>query len=59
MCIINKCDLLPYVDFRTEDFIQNARTVNPLLGFITVSAKTGEGMYQWYEWILRQAEDLK
>jgi hydrogenase nickel incorporation protein HypB len=59
LCIINKCDLLPYVDFRLEEFMKNARTVNPLLGFISVSAKTGEGMNVWYEWILREADELK
>ena len=56
LCIINKSDLLPYVDFRTEELIKNARSVNPDLEFISVSAKTGEGMNLWYEWILKQAK---
>lgn len=54
LCIINKSDLLPYVDFKTEEFIKHARTVNPELEFISVSAKTGEGMNLWYKWILSQ-----
>jgi hydrogenase nickel incorporation protein HypB len=54
LCIINKSDLLPYVDFRTEEFMKNARLVNPKLEFITVSAKTGEGMNIWYNWVLSQ-----
>jgi len=54
LCIINKSDLLPYVDFRVEETIKNARAVNPGLEFITVSAKTGEGMNSWYNWILSQ-----
>jgi hydrogenase nickel incorporation protein HypB len=52
LCIINKSDLLPYVDFRMEDFMNNATLVNHHLEFMTVSAKTGEGMNKWYDWIL-------
>jgi hydrogenase nickel incorporation protein HypB len=54
LCIINKSDLAPYVDFRTEEAIRFARSVNPGLEFISVSAKTGEGMQEWYDWIVRQ-----
>jgi hydrogenase nickel incorporation protein HypB len=54
LCVINKSDLLPYVDFRTEEFMKNARQINHHLEFITVSAKTGDGMNFWYDWILSQ-----
>jgi len=54
LCIINKTDLLPYVDFRTEEFIKHARLINPHLEFIPMSAKTGEGMDKWHEWISSQ-----
>jgi hydrogenase nickel incorporation protein HypB len=56
MCIINKSDLLPYVDFRTEETIKYARVINPDLEFIAVSAQTGEGMNKWYEWIINQSD---
>jgi hydrogenase nickel incorporation protein HypB len=56
LCIINKSDLIPYVDFRIDELIKNARLVNPLLEFLSVSAKNGEGMNLWYEWILKQAK---
>jgi hydrogenase nickel incorporation protein HypB len=56
LCIINKSDLAPYVDFRTEEAIRFARSVNPGLEFISVSAKTGEGMQQWFDWIVRHKE---
>lgn len=55
LCIINKADLLPYVDFRKENFIENARHINPQLEFIVMSATTEEGMGLWYEWIKRQS----
>ena len=55
LCIINKSDLLPYVDFNVEKATNYARSINPNLEFITVSAKTGEGMQLWFDWLGRQA----
>jgi hydrogenase nickel incorporation protein HypB len=51
LCIINKTDLLPYVDFSVEEVKKNALQINPNLKFILMSAKTGEGMKEWYEWL--------
>ncbi len=51
LCIINKTDLLPYVDFDVEACEQAARTVNPRLEFVRVSATTGAGMDAWYGWL--------
>ena len=56
LCIINKSDLLPWVDFDTEETIRYAHTLNPTLEFITLSAKTGEGMDLWFKWLKKQAE---
>ena len=57
LCVINKSDLLPYVDFNTEKAISYARSINPNLEFNLVSAKTGEGMDLWYEWLEKQQKD--
>ena len=51
--IINKTDLLPYVDFCVEEVRKNALKINPNLEFILMSAKTGEGMNEWYKWIAK------
>lgn len=51
LCIINKTDLLPYVDFDVDRAIQYAKQVNPNLEFLTLSVKTGEGMDKWYNWL--------
>jgi hydrogenase nickel incorporation protein HypB len=51
LCIINKTDLLPYLDFDLEQARQYARQVNPRLSFIELSVKTGEGMDNWYDWL--------
>ena len=51
ICIINKTDLLPYVDFNVETAKKYALQVNHHLEFFEVSVKTGEGMGKWYEWL--------
>jgi len=56
LCLINKSDLLPYVDFDTEKTMEYARSVNPKLEFILLSAKTGEGIDLWYKWLAGQAK---
>jgi len=54
ICIINKTDLLPYVDFDIEKAKQYAMQVNHHLQFFELSVKTGEGMETWYEWLKRK-----
>ncbi|MEA3496827.1 MAG: hydrogenase nickel incorporation protein HypB, partial [Bacteroidota bacterium] len=51
ICIINKTDLLPYVDFDIEKAKKLALQVNHHLEFFEVSVKTGEGMDVWYKWL--------
>jgi hydrogenase nickel incorporation protein HypB len=51
LCLINKVDLLPYLDFDMEAFKDYALKVNPKLEFIEMSAKTGEGFEAWYAWM--------
>jgi hydrogenase nickel incorporation protein HypB len=51
LCIINKTDLLPYVDFSVQKAKEYALRVNHHLEFIELSVKTGEGMSKWYEWL--------
>jgi hydrogenase nickel incorporation protein HypB len=53
LCIINKTDLLPYVDFNVDEAMNHARQLNPDLEFILMSAKTGEGMAEWYAWLAK------
>jgi len=51
-CIINKTDLLPYVDFDMERVKEYALSVNPYLNIMELSALRGEGMEQWIQWLL-------
>ncbi len=49
--LLNKIDLLPYLDFDIAQCIEYARRINPGIQIFQVSAKTGEGMQAWYQWI--------
>jgi hydrogenase nickel incorporation protein HypB len=51
LCIINKTDLLPFLDFDLEKCKQYALQVNNKLEFIELSAKTEEGFENWLNWL--------
>lgn len=51
LMVITKIDLLPFVDFNIERAINSARKVNPHMDIIRLSAKTGEGMEDWLDYI--------
>lgn len=53
--ILNKVDLLPHLDFDVVAAIANAVTVNPNIAPFLVSAKSGEGLLDWYDWLRGQA----
>lgn len=55
LVVLNKIDLLPYVDFDVEDFAAHTRAVNPAAEIVAVSATRGDGMDTWYAWIDRFA----
>lgn len=51
LMIINKIDLLPYVDFDMTACVDHARRVNPDIEVLQVSATNGEGLDEWYGWL--------
>jgi hydrogenase nickel incorporation protein HypB len=51
LVLINKIDLLPYVDFDLDVCAANARSINPRVRILPVSATTGEGVESWQQWI--------
>ena len=52
--LINKIDVLPYFDFDLDKVRAYARMRNPDIEIFPVSAKTGEGMDAWLDWLRRQ-----
>jgi hydrogenase nickel incorporation protein HypB len=51
LCLINKLDLLPHVQFDVEACERAALAVNPRLEILRVSATTGQGLDRWYDWL--------
>jgi len=58
LMIINKIDLLPYVDFDVERCINFARQVNPGIQIIQLSSTKGDNFSAWTEWLVRQVAQL-
>ncbi len=51
LMLLNKIDLLPYLQFDVDKCIEYARRVNPGIRVLQVSATSGEGMESWYQWV--------
>ena len=49
--IVNKLDLLPHLDFDLDLFERNLAQVNPAATVIKVSARTSDGLTEWYDWL--------
>lgn len=50
--LLNKVDLLPYVDFDVDRCVEYARRINPDIQVFQLSATKGDGLSQWYDWLL-------
>jgi hydrogenase nickel incorporation protein HypB len=57
--VLNKTDLLPYVDFNLEYFKQGIRILNPGVDILPLSSKTGEGMDAWLAWLRKRTNEKK
>ena len=55
--IINKIDLLPYLDFDVDYFRKGVEMLNPGLQTFAVSCKTGEGIDTWIEWLMARVRN--
>ncbi len=51
ICIINKMDLLPHLNFDLEKAKEYTKRVNPNIQIITTSVTSGDGMNEWFEWL--------
>ncbi len=57
--LINKTDLSPYLDFDIDTFRKTVSGMNSRARLFPISCKTGEGLEQWYSWLLGELEDRK
>jgi hydrogenase nickel incorporation protein HypB len=51
--LLNKIDLVPYLDVDIDQYIAHVREVNPTATILPVSARTGSGMQEWFGWLRR------
>lgn len=51
LVLLNKIDLLPHVDFRIDRFVEHLDAVHPEVPRIHLSARTGEGLDEWVDWL--------
>ncbi|MGN0434859.1 MAG: hydrogenase nickel incorporation protein HypB, partial [Bilifractor sp.] len=57
--VISKIDALPYFDFDMDACVQRAKALHPAIQIFPVSAKTGEGMAAWEEWLRNAVHNWK
>jgi hydrogenase nickel incorporation protein HypB len=58
LMLLNKADLLPHLEYDVSACIEAALRVNPRIQVITVSARTGEGLPEFYAWIEPRASSM-
>ena len=58
LVLLNKTDLLPYVDFDVRAHAADLRRVSPASLMLQVSAATGDGLSAWYDWLWRRIPPL-
>ena len=51
LVIVNKTDLLPYVDFDVDRLVAQAQELNPAVVVLTLSVHTGDRIGEWYRWL--------
>ena len=54
LVLVNKTDLLPYVDFDVRRHAADLRRISPGALMVELSATTGQGMQAWYDWLRRR-----
>lgn len=57
--LLSKIDALPYFDFNIEKLEERVRYLNPDIKIFPISAKTGEGMKEWEDWLLEELATWK
>ncbi len=57
--LINKADLLPYLDFNVISFTRVVSGLNPKVKIFQVSCKTGQGLEDWFSWLQNQMKEMK
>jgi hydrogenase nickel incorporation protein HypB len=59
LVLVNKVDLLPHLDFDLDKFLYNLDAVHPGVERMLVSAKTGDGIEEWRDWLVKVASPIR
>ncbi|MDK2955926.1 MAG: hydrogenase nickel incorporation protein HypB [Desulfovibrionales bacterium] len=59
VALLNKVDLLPYVDFDLDKAARHAKALNKDIIVMPVSCRDGEGLGQWYDWLRKERKNKK
>jgi hydrogenase nickel incorporation protein HypB len=58
-CIVNKIDLMPYVNFDIDSFTRTVRGMNGKIEIFKISSINGEGVDKWADWVLKQLDTYR
>jgi hydrogenase nickel incorporation protein HypB len=58
LVLVNKVDLLEHLDFDLEQFLGNLEAVNPGVRIVLTSARTGQGVDEWCDWLGQRLENV-
>lgn len=56
--LLNKIDLIPYTNFNYESFRSDLGKINSRIPMFQISCTRGDGMEEWYEWIIKKVKDF-
>jgi hydrogenase nickel incorporation protein HypB len=59
LVILSKVDLVPHLDFDMKRAKDNVRTINPAAAILELSARTGQGMQIWLDWLRRAHHEAR
>ncbi len=55
--LVNKVDLMPYLDFNMDAFVKAVSGLNPNVKLFPISCKTGEGLAAWFAWLENELKE--
>jgi hydrogenase nickel incorporation protein HypB len=55
-CVVNKTDLIPYINFNMESFVKTVTGMNPDIDMFKVSGMTKDGLNEWIDWVMKNLE---
>jgi hydrogenase nickel incorporation protein HypB len=58
-CVVNKIDLVPYINFNTESFVKTVTGMNPDIDMFKVSGMTKDGLNEWIDWVMKKLEEYR